>query len=266
MAACKLLRVNTSQARRQSTQCLHRDAPVARHNLSIEMFKAVRSNYRGWVIPCSLILLTLVPAAAGISRILELTSGATATARNARFIAAPFPVVLHILSVIPFSILGTFQLSPVIRKGKPGVHRALGRGLIPLGLMAALTGLWMTVFYPWPEGDGPALFVMRLAAGTAMTMSIIRATTALRERNFVAHGEWMLRAYAIAMGAGTQVLTHVPYFVLFGDPGEGSRAVLMGAGWFINLCVAEWLIRRSPTCVSKPLLTPLDRKWTSHRF
>ena len=45
------------------------------------------------------------------------------------------------------------------------------------------------------------------------------------------------------MGAGTQVLTHLPWFILVGTPGESSRAVLMGAGWVINIIVAEWIIR-----------------------
>jgi hypothetical protein len=41
-----------------------------------------------------------------------------------------------------------------------------------------------------------------------------------------------------------QVLTHLPWFIFFGKPGESSRAFLMGAGWVINLLVAEWIIRR----------------------
>jgi len=39
---------------------------------------------------------------------------------------------------------------------------------------------------------------------------------------------------------------HKPWFILVGKPGESSRAVLMGAGWVINLVVAEWIIRRGP--------------------
>jgi hypothetical protein len=54
----------------------------------------------------------------------------------------------------------------------------------------------------------------------------------------------MTRAYAIGMGAETQVLTHLPWFILVGKPGESERAALMGAGWVINLVVAEWVIRR----------------------
>jgi hypothetical protein len=49
------------------------------------------------------------------------------------------------------------------------------------------------------------------------------------------------------VGAGTQVLTHLPCFILVGKPGESSRTVLMGAGWVINVIVAEWIIRRRMT-------------------
>ena len=54
----------------------------------------------------------------------------------------------------------------------------------------------------------------------------------------------MIRGYAIGLGAGTQVLTHLPWFLLVdGRPGELPRAVMMGAGWVINLVLAEWIIR-----------------------
>jgi hypothetical protein len=59
------------------------------------------------------------------------------------------------------------------------------------------------------------------------------------------------------MGAGTQVLTHLPWFLLVGQPRETARAVLMGAGWIINLVVAEWIIRRQqPRNVAVPLAVP----------
>jgi hypothetical protein len=53
----------------------------------------------------------------------------------------------------------------------------------------------------------------------------------------------MTRAYAIGLGAGTQVLTFVPWVVVAGEPGELPKAMLMAAGWVINLAVAEWSIR-----------------------
>lgn len=222
-----------------------------------------------WRLPALLVLLSLVPAVAGIARLLQLSGGAAVTAENARFFAHPLPVVLHILSVIPFSVLGAFQLVPRLTRSRSRWHRIAGRALAPLGLLAAGTGIWMAQFYPWPAGDGDALYVMRLLFGAAMFVSIVLALGAVRRRDFVSHGAWMIRAYAIGLGAGTQVLTHLPWFILFGPPGELPRAVLMGAGWLINVAIAEWAIARirstarAPSSVSPsspiPLLPPLHR-------
>jgi uncharacterized membrane protein len=197
-----------------------------------------------WLIPAMLILLSLVPAIFGTARLAELAGGVEITPANARFFANPFPVALHILVVIPYGIVGAFQFAPGFRRRNRGWHRAAGRVLAGFGLAAALTGLWMTLAYPWPEGDGEVLYVIRLVFGSAMALSIVLAIRAIRRGDFVPHGAWMTRGYAIGLGAGTQVLTHLPWFILFGKPGESSRAFLMGAGWVINLLVAEWIIRR----------------------
>lgn len=205
------------------------------------MTKTRRSE---WMIPAGLVLLSLVPAIAGGVRLAELARGAI-TAANARFFAMPLPVVLHILAAIPFGILGAFQFAPGFRRRHRDWHRRAGRALVLFALTVALTGLWMTLSYPWPAGDGLVLYGLRLVFGSAMLISIVASLEAIRRRDFTAHGDWMTRAYAIGMGAGTQVFTHLPYFILVGTPTEASRAVMMGAGWVINLAVAEWIIRRA---------------------
>ena len=208
------------------------------------MSTSTQARRSTWSIPILLILLSLVPAIAGTARLAELAGGAEVTAANARFFAHPIPVVLHILSVIPYSIGGAFQFSPGFRRRNRRWHRAAGKVLGVLGLVVALTGLWMAHFYPWPEGDGQGVYIERLVFGTAMFVSIVLGIDAVRRRDFKAHGAWMIRAYAIGLGAGTQVLTHLPWFILVGKPGESARTVLMGAGWVINVLVAEWIIRR----------------------
>lgn len=113
-----------------------------------------------------------------------------------------------------------------------------------LGLMTASSGLWMTLAYPWTNNDGEAVYVMRLLFGAGMAASIGMGIVAIRKRNFTSHGEWMLRGYAIGLGAGTQVFTHLPWFILVaGKPDELGRAVMMGAGWVINVIVAEFIVR-----------------------
>lgn len=210
------------------------------------MSATATSRRSEWLIPASLILLSLVPAIFGTVRLTELARGAEVTPANARFFAQPLPVILHILSVIPYSIVGAFQFAPGFRRRHRTWHRAAGRVLSALGLVAAMSGLWMTLVYPWPEGDGVVLYYTRLVFGSAMLASIVLALFAVRRRDFVAHGAWMMRGYAIGLGAGTQVLTHLPWFILFGKPGESVRAVLMAAAWVINLAFAEWIIRRKP--------------------
>ena len=213
------------------------------------------STRADWLLPLGLVVLAVVPLLAGGVRLAELAGGAAVTARNARFFASPAPAVLHILAVSVYGLLGAFQFAPGFRRRHGRWHRIAGRVLVPCGLSAGLTGLWMTQYYPNANNDADVVYALRLLFGSAMVASIIMGVLAVRRRDFAAHGAWMIRAYAIGLGAGTQVLTHLPWFVLVGTPGVTSRAALMGAGWVINVIVAEWAIRRwlvRPT----PGLTP----------
>jgi hypothetical protein len=77
-----------------------------------------------------------------------------------------------------------------------------------------------------------------------MVLSILLGFVAIRRQDILQHRAWMTRAYAIGLGAGTQVLTGMIGALVFGTPNELENALLMGAGWVINLAIAEWSIRR----------------------
>jgi len=205
-----------------------------------------------WRIPVGLILLSLVPILAGAARIAQLSGGAEITPDNARFFASPIPVVAHIISVTLYALLGAIQFVPSLRNRKVGWHRNAGRLLIPSGLVAALSGLWMAQFYPWPQYDGVWLYGLRLIFGSAMLMSLVLGYVAARKKDFRGHSHWMIRAYAIGLGAGTQVFTHIPMFLFPSIQGELARTLMMGAGWVINLVIAEWGIRKSLTRRTSP--------------
>jgi hypothetical protein len=207
----------------------------------INLTKRTTQTMRTLLVPASLLALATVPVVAGLVRLAGLMTG-QASADDGRFFEHPLPVTLHILAVIPYALLGALQFAPALRRR--GWHRAAGMALVPLGLVAALTGLWMAQFYAWPKNDGEAVYLMRVIVGVAMTFSIVRGVTSLWHSEYVAHGAWMLRGYALGMGAGTQVLTHLPWFVLVGGtPGEAPRAVMIGLAWIINAVVAEYVIR-----------------------
>lgn len=196
-----------------------------------------------WVVPVGLLLLSLVPVLAGTVRLLQIVSG-DLTAENARFLDAPLPGVLHITAVTLFSLLGAFQFAPSLRRRLPRWHRRSGRLVVPAGLVAALSGLWMSQFYALPPTDGLWLYAIRWVVGVWMIFALIRGYLAIRARKIAQHRAWMIRGYAIGMGAGTQVLTSVPYFVLVGQPDTGMRALLLGLGWAINAVVAELILAR----------------------
>lgn len=200
------------------------------------------ASAKQWLIPAGLILLSLIPVIAGSARIGQLTTGAEITPENARFFNAPLPVILHIIGASLYSLVGAFQFAPSFRRRFPRWHRRAGWMLTPLGLTAALTGLWMAHFYPWPAGDGQVLYAMRLVFGFVMTLSLVLAVVAIVQRKFIRHGAWMTRAYAIGLGAGTQVLTFIAWSVLVGTSGEFARNMVMGSGWVINIIIAEWVI------------------------
>ncbi|TDB73004.1 DUF2306 domain-containing protein [Micromonospora sp. KC723] len=202
------------------------------------------SARREWYPPALLISLSVVPVLAGALRLTELADGAPIEPEDARFFAAPGPVAVHIVTASLYCLVGAFQFAPGLRRRRPGWHRAAGLLLIPCGLAAALSGLWMTVFYPQPPGDGALLSGFRLVFGAAMVGSIALGFATVRRRDIARHRAWMIRGYAIGLGAGTQVLTFAPWTLAFGEARGLSRALLMLAGWLINLAVAEHVIRR----------------------
>lgn len=202
-------------------------------------------NKYEWLIPTALIILSLVPALAGTARLVELSSDAEITSANARFFDSPLPVTVHIIGATLYAILGAFQFAPNFRRRNNRWHRFIGKWiLVPAGVAVALSGLWMNQFYSLPEIDGEFLYIQRIVFGLGMFISIVLGAFAVRRKDYKTHGNWMMRAYAIGLGAGTQVFTHLPWILFFGEPNELTRALLMLAGWVINLAVAEWVIRK----------------------
>jgi len=200
------------------------------------------SSRREWLVPAGLLLLSAIPAFAGSVRLTELASDPVVTEANARFVTQPLPVVVHIICVTTYSMLGAFQFVPSLRRRR--WHRLAGRILAPAGLGVALTGLWMTAFSDLPAHDNMVINGARYVVGTAMAASIVLGVRAALRRDFVNHPAWMTRAYALAMGAGTQAVLLAPAIVLFGTMNPVAYTTGMVGAWVINVAVAEWVIRR----------------------
>jgi uncharacterized membrane protein len=201
------------------------------------------SRRSGLWVPVGLVVLSAIPVLAGGARLVELLGGPELRPTDARFAASPAPVVIHVAAAISYALLGAFQFSAGIRRRHPGWHRRTGRTLVALGLAVALSGVWMTLVFPLKEGTGNLLYLFRMLFGTGMAASIILGLAAIRRRDIARHRAWMTRAYALALGAGTQAFTVGFGEALFGT-GVVRTDLMMGAAWIINLAVAEWIIRR----------------------
>jgi hypothetical protein len=198
-----------------------------------------------WGVPAALVVLSLIPVIAGSLRVVEIAGGPHILPANPRIAAVPAPVVVHIVAAAFYAFFGSLQFSARLRRGRPSWHRRSGRLLVGAGMLVALSGLWMTLFYTGAPG-GDLLWAVRLLVASAMAASIVLGFTAIRRRDITAHRAWMIRAYALAVAAGTQAFTQGIGEALFGT-GDLSTALSVSAGWVINAAVAEWAIRRPST-------------------
>ena len=195
-----------------------------------------------WRVPVALVALSLIPVISGSLRLIEIAGGPQLMPDNPRIDASPAPLVVHVVGAVGYALLGAFQFPARLRRRHPSWHRKAGRILAGTGLAVAGSGLWMTLFYSGAPG-GTLLWAIRLLVGTTMAAAIVLGFAAIRRRDIPAHRAWMMRAYALGLGAGTQAFTEGIGEALFGT-GDLSKAISMGSAWLINALVAEWIIRR----------------------
>lgn len=198
---------------------------------------------RAGLLITGLIALGLVPILANALRRIALSLGSADGSTDNGSHPLSLLVAVHIITATIFVILGAFQFSPSFRRRKPAWHQMAGRVLVVVGMLVALSGLWLNQFVSFPAGAGELLNVFRLLAGLGMALCIVIGFAAVRRQDITRHRQWMIRAYALGLGTGTQVFT-----LGFGEAIFGKTALnvvrLNGAGWIINLAAAEWAIRR----------------------
>lgn len=200
---------------------------------------------REWALLALILAYSFVPSFGGLLRVLELAGGPGLVPDNPRALAEPLPIVLHVISSFLFCIVGALQFLPGVRRHHPAMHRAAGRMVAAAGCVSALTGLWMTHSYAFPqELQGPLLYWVRMALSLWMLGLIAWAVIAIRAGNVLGHSAAMLRAYAIGQGASTQTVLGIGWMIAFGtEPLGPLRDGMMVFAWGLNLLAAELLIR-----------------------
>ena len=187
-------------------------------------------------------MLAVVPIVVGVFRLGDISSG--------EVIYAPyFPVIVHIVTVTFYCLAGALQFSRKLRHSKPRWHRLIGRWVLPTGIVSTISGLWLTQFSPNAPFDGQWVYVARLCGGTLMLGFLVFGLQALRDKKFNRHGHSMMRAYAIGIGAGTQVAFLGFIMEVVGYQQDPALALGIVAGWLLNLTIAEFSIRSAKSGV-----------------
>ncbi|MAK63070.1 MAG: hypothetical protein CMK09_19035 [Ponticaulis sp.] len=106
--------------------------------------------------------------------------------------------ITHVLLAAVITLSGLIQLLPVIRKKWPKLHRWSGRIFILLGMIGAVSGIWLT----WVRGSQVSLdsaIAVSLNGVLILWTGGLAWRHALR-RQFATHEQWALRAFMLISG------------------------------------------------------------------
>ncbi len=108
--------------------------------------------------------------------------------------------LMHIVPGALFLVLALLQFVPSIRAKHLRLHRWLGRILVVSGLVIGISALVMS--YTMNIGGVNETAATTLF-GILFLLSLIKAYRHIRRKEVAQHREWMIRAFAIALGVAT---------------------------------------------------------------
>lgn len=108
--------------------------------------------------------------------------------------------LVHILPGALFLALASLQFLPSIRQKHVQFHRWSGRFLVVLGLVIGATALIMSFRM---NIGGPNETAATTLFAIVFLICLIKAYLHIRRKEVARHREWMIRAYAVALGVAT---------------------------------------------------------------
>jgi len=209
---------------------------------------------RNTLMVAALFLLFAIPGIPAIFIVLLVLLGPVESPQlmalvNARYYAAPWPLLLHGISSVAFFLTVPWQFSPALRQQAPRWHRNSGRIVLLSAYVMALSAIWLHHSLTPDELGMRYVGLLLMSAGIVLTFSL--AFYAVLHGQIAAHRRWMCRAMAIVLAAVTPLfldviatftLGQLAFFkallpMLLHDYGRLTAMAL-------NLLVAEYLLRQ----------------------
>lgn len=193
-------------------------------------------------VPAALFLGTLLTIVLALVQVVQIPLGALPE-DSLRLSAVPVWHFMHVLGGATFGILGPIQFGRVLMRKYGLLHRVMGRVFVAAGAMISLSSL--SLLWHFPDTYSVAVNSGRLLFGIALGVALAIAMQAIRKRDFTRHRNWMIRAYAIGMGATAVTMVFFPIYAITGEAPTGLVADIVFLGsWAACVVFAEGLVRR----------------------
>lgn len=193
-------------------------------------------------VPITLLFFSLVTILIAVVQAFQIPFGALPL-DSSRLEAAPFSHFIHVVGGALFGLIGPLQFGRVLA-GKYGrIHRVMGRVFLAAG--AALSISSLTLLWSFPSSHSVLVSGGRLVFGIALAIALVFAMSAIKARNFKKHRDWMIRAYALGIGATAISMIFIPIYAITGKPPTGLFADIIFIGsWALCVALAEYIVRR----------------------
>ncbi len=203
--------------------------------------------FRFFSRPAPLVLFlafcTAIPVLSALVLVFQIPSG-TYPEDSARLAVAPVAWFSHVLAGVAFGIIGPVQFVRALRHRFGALHRVLGRVFVCSGAILGLSSLSLLVQVT--SQRTPLVDIARGLFGLALLVALAVAMAAIRQRDFLRHRAWAIRAYAIGMGLGAVALVFFPIYIITGQPPNGLASdILFVTSWLLSIVLAELVIRYS---------------------
>jgi len=160
-----------------------------------------------------------------------------------RYASHPIVTLLHVLPGALLLTLMPLQFSTRVRSRFITFHRWSGRTLVLTSFVAVPAGLFFGVLMPW-GGAGETIGVI-LAGGWFLT-AVSLAFFAIRRGEVARHREWMIRAFAVALGISTVRVVALVFDLTLTPAGVRTPDIFVlsiWVGWLLTIGAAEAWIR-----------------------
>ena len=206
-----------------------------------------RSRARSWSWRALIFVLAALPILAAVYQ--QMRAGLALEQvpddfESATYIRSPFIALSHFVPGIVYLLLAPLQFNARFRARWPQWHRGLGVVVILAALSAGLTALWMNTFFPGRVIGGWLKYSAVLVFGTGFVVAPVLGVLALVRCDFARHRAWMVRAFAIGLGGGTQRLMLLPIYFIQGGLSDLVIGLSQWACFGVNLFVAELILQR----------------------